>query len=406
MNKESKFALYIDASGILHLDLYEHSYSENKKRSIKGEEAYQYLKNISDESIKHIVESKNEKHVVLRYKDFSLLVVDYENLFSKGDFSILLKSIMKYYEHQNVRKVKKKKVVRKNKHSNQKIVVMGLSLALVSSIFTTGIFMGKEPAQKVEIPESSFVLEKNDSKLVPEKNDFSEVMKEEPTIEEVSLEEVKPVFIDYQVREENDFSRVQELYGESLMKYSAMYGLDYNLMSAIATQERGIHSETVDSGGAIGLMQIQVSVWSGEQLTAYNFETGENETIFVDPERLSELDYNIKVGCMIFQWGSNQLDHNILASIQAYNMGIGSVFNILNAYASDTGQTIDNILQNQENSEWLGYRDMIRYGDTSYIEHVFSRIGPNVEIQNRKKDGNVVNLSITNQENEKARVFN
>lgn len=47
-------------------------------------------------------------------------------------------------------------------------------------------------------------------------------------------------------------------YFETITKYANMYGIDPNLVLAVATHESGIHSEQTNSSGAIGLFQIQV----------------------------------------------------------------------------------------------------------------------------------------------------
>ena len=61
--------------------------------------------------------------------------------------------------------------------------------------------------------------------------------------------------------------------------YAEKYGVDPYLMLAVATQERGIHSNKIDEKGAIGLMQIQVDIWLDESLTVFDFEQNKEITI-------------------------------------------------------------------------------------------------------------------------------
>ena len=46
----------------------------------------------------------------------------------------------------------------------------------------------------------------------------------------------------------------------AIKKYANKYMIDENLVMAIASQERGTHSQTMDDGGGLGIMQVQVAV--------------------------------------------------------------------------------------------------------------------------------------------------
>lgn len=163
---------------------------------------------------------------------------------------------------------------------------------------------------------------------------------------------------------------VNENYFDIIEKYCSMYNLDSNLIAAIATQERGSHSDKVDDGGAIGLMQIQVSVWNDKDINVYNYETNSEEKIHITLDKLKDVDFNIKVGCAIFQNYLNQMNGNVIAAIQSYNMGPGSVKKIISTYASATGKTYDEVLNNFEDIKWLDYRNSSYPGDPDYVENV------------------------------------
>jgi len=212
-------------------------------------------------------------------------------------------------------------------------------------------------------------------------------------------EEVKSVSIDYADRSDTEKVHItQAYYGNLISKYSKIYGMDPNLVLGIATQERGIHGTTIDEGGAIGLMQIQYNVWANQPISAYNFETGKRETFKINPEKLSNIEYNIKVGCMVLQNTMEYMDYNTLAAVQCYNMGYANMKKILTAYSNDCGKSINRILKDSTDRGWLDYRNIINVGDQNYIEHVFSWMGENVGIKTIKNDGTLINLNVTNQE--------
>ncbi len=163
---------------------------------------------------------------------------------------------------------------------------------------------------------------------------------------------------------------VKENYGNIIKKYSDKYNLDYNLMCAIATQERGVHSDRVDEGGAIGLMQIQLSVLDGKEIEVYNYDINKIEKISITKEKLKDVNFNVMVGCAIYQNCLEQMKGNLIAATQSYNMGPYAVKKILLQYALSTKKTLDEVLENQNDIGWLSYRNGYA-GDSKYVEHVF-----------------------------------
>ena len=258
---------------------------------------------------------------------------------------------------------------------------------------------------KEEIEHTSLYLSDIEVDQTEEETTKEEVTKEEATIEETTTEETTipevtepeysdnytdTVYIDYEDRSDIEKARkTKEEYGDIIKKYCDRYGLDYRVMCAIAIQERGVHSSYVDDGGAIGLFQIQVSAWDGEYLTVKN-KNGENETIYINLDDLRDIDFNVRVGCAIFKYTLDLMHGNYLAAIQCYNMGEGSMYNILKACSYDYGISIDEIKDNKSNVDWINYRSIIRWGDQYYLEHVISYIGSDfvldgVRVSNQQK---------------------
>lgn len=179
--------------------------------------------------------------------------------------------------------------------------------------------------------------------------------------------------------------------------YGNTYGIDPNLLIAIAAQEgSGVHKEISENGHALGIMQVEMDVWCGKELTAYNFDTGMEETIVVNKGDLTNVDYNIKVGAMIFQGVLEQYNYNIPLALQAYNFGYGNIKKMLNTCFASTGVNIDEMIDDVNHTEWMNYRNFLGVGDGNYVEHVLENLENNEELVVRKRNLEEVKIQIHN----------
>lgn len=187
-------------------------------------------------------------------------------------------------------------------------------------------------------------------------------------------------------------------YSEYISKMAKRYGIDPALALAIGTHERGLHSEYVDSGGAIGLFQIQVEGtwnWNNKTITAHNFETGLDETVIITKDSVSDVFENIKVGCMMIQNLLIRNNYNIAKAVTEYNYGYGNLNTVINTCSLFTGirqEEFDNL----NNLEWLNYREIIQGGDQEYLENVFKYIPNNTVLTFTKPTGEVINILYSN----------
>ena len=196
-------------------------------------------------------------------------------------------------------------------------------------------------------------------------------------------------------------SITRENYLDIIKEKASKYGIDYNLILAIATAERVTHSDVTDIGGGTGLMQIQNRAWVGNTVRIFNFNKNEYETITITDEMIRDLYGNIEVGCMILQDTLRRCNYNILLGLQGYNMGIGSIEMILNEYCNVENKTKEEVKNNIEDIEWLEYRDIVPWGNPKYIEGVLPYVtNDNGKINTfvYKPDGSMVKLNINNKE--------
>lgn len=305
-----------------------------------------------------------------------------------------MRSLQKYDEQNKLKKVQKKKVKRKNKYAQRRIIAAGLTLVMLGVCVTNAL--KKENKQQVNTSSSSSETYSSDE------NEFID-LNHPVQIEIPKEEEMTFVYLDYEDRSDKEKAYITRAYYEGMItKYAKMYGIDPNLAIAVATQESktGIHTTVTDPGGATGLMQIQNEVWIGENVTAYNFETKQDETINVTLNKIKDVEYNIKIGCMILQNSLEYMNYNTLAALQCYNMGYGNMNKILTKCSEETNKSIGEILSNVKDTKWMDYRKIIRVGDQQYVEKVLSWIGSEIEISNIKTDGSLISLNIANQKTE------
>ena len=386
-----RYELWIDDDGKLVLSEFRSLNAENESRILRGTETYNIIKLLSTKTIKNIKEK--DDYLSVEFENYIININEAIDVLSKRGTNPLANIIKKYYETNALKNTKKKKVTRKNKHAGKKIVVTSIIIILILS--TTYAFKSEVKALFDEEWKNIVSVEGLKE---------SSINYSDETIASIDpvYEEITKVSIDYGDRSETDKAhKTKAYYGDLIEKYSKRYGVDSNLVLAIATQERGVHGTTIDKDGAIGLMQIQYNVWVGERISAYNFETGKRETFIVDDEKLADIDYNIKVGCMYLQNCMEYMDYNTVAAVQCYNMGDGNMGKILKAYSADCGKSVKEILSDPLDTGWLEYRYLPGIGDPEYIENVFSYLGEDSYIKNIKKDGTVVNININNETSKK-----
>ena len=354
---------------------------EDKYHELKNKDVLKLLSLIkeSNKDITHVFYSGNNVNFTLQ--NVKISINDMEKLKKDKRFSFIFKML-------------KKKRYKITRNTIKIVSVIGLGVA----IFSTGIvtinainkidFNDKLSTTVTTNYKDDDVLISKQQGILEEQNDSlkNKVVQSSESKTEVSLstessetQKSEDYLIHSAIKEElnvgslsesEKLKYVEENYSEIINKYSDMYGLDANLITAIATQERGKHSNRVDDGGAIGLMQIQVNVWNGEDITVYNYETGKEEKIHITLDKLKDVNFNIKVGCAIFQNYLKQMNGNLVAAIQSYNMGPTSVREIMTTYANERGKTYYDVLNNDEDIGWLDYRNSSYAGDPNYVENV------------------------------------
>ena len=363
---------------------------------------------VSDENLKHYINSiisfnikgvkpLNNSDIEIAYDNFNLVIRSCEKILTNEVVLPINNCINNFIEHKNVKELPHKKVTRSNKHTGVIVAASSIAFVCLLTILLKVVNMNYINVQG----EDETKIETNTSvdNLIGEveTEPISPLFPNDKAPDFKNEEDTYILHIEYDDRSDTEKANTtKENYGELINKYALMYGLDPKLVTAIATQERGVHSPTMDPGGATGLMQIQNSVWLDEEISAYNFETESIERFTVTSSLIKDVETNIKIGCMILQNNLKYMKYNIIAAIQSYNMGYGNMKKILTEYSNETGKEIEDILSDTNDVGWLNNRDLIKVGDGHYVEHVLSWIGADVDLSVKNQDGKTIKVSVNN----------
>lgn len=424
----NRIELYVDRENRLTLDFYYNINDSYPMSQFKGEKCYSIISKICEKPIKGIKENPKRDEISLLFGENVLNISECESVFKKRGTGPIKTSLVKYYEAKKAESFQSKKVNRTNKYIGRQIITGALVLGVLSTIVgievsrnkkidkedpkenTTSVVEMTEPTTSIEyeVPREVEFLVDNVSYGRPEQ-------KQEITLENVDnkkndlLEESSniEIVIPYEDRSNTEKARLTKTYyGSTIEKCAKTYGIDPKIMIAIATQERGVHSGEMDRGGATGLMQLQNAVWIGKNITAYNYDLGKYETVFVDKNKLSDVFYNIKIGCMYFQNCMNYMNNNVLAAIQCYNYGYGNMQTVLDYYSFNSGKTKKEILEDVSDCGWMEYRTSLskNEGDSIYVENVISWMGSTINFENCSVN-KTSSITVTNLSPEKAKLF-
>lgn len=414
-----RIELYVDDNNRIALGIFEPENSPYEKYNLKGREVYEYLKKLHHKKIIDVVEDEELDEATIYYFNGCLNLNECSRLLKRESLKPILKSVKQYYEKEQLKKIKNKKVKRTNKYIGKQIMATGTAAVIVASLFLglnssidakdvknqNTSTISQSQTYIIDVPEQ-IPLEEN-IENIEEQNQI--VDDKTPKEENLEMQEQNipntAVTVAYEDRSDTPKAvKTETNYGKLITKYAKMYGIDAKLVLAIATQERGIHSSVMDEGGATGLMQIQNLVWVDEIVEAYNFNTQKTDKVSVSLNKIQNLETNIQIGCMILQNAFKYMNYNPLAAIQCYNMGYGNMMEILRNYSIDTNRDVQDILLDMEDDGWLEYRDFITQGDQKYIENVFSWIGEDINIEVTKPDGSLVTMKITQKNSSKKNI--
>lgn len=397
---------------------YYNSYTDSSYSNIFfGDEAKKFLDEVERRNATDARISKDGKVIRIVYPDRVIFIKDYKQVFERVDAR---KKVDKYNASRASKYVnggRKAKRVSKTGAITKGLMVLLIMVSVLSVSHKIKDFgdpftpsanatwmsdVSQENIEKYLNEEQPDIEEKDPGydKLLMDTQmisllDVEEAEKKEPTNGELLaqlVEEKDTIYQNFNI----DFSdrtsaekavSAKSNYYNLVSKYAKTYGIDKDLMMAIGTQEKGVHSTEIDPGGGVGLMQMQYQVWVNQDVKAYNFDTNSWESFHVTDSNIRELDTNIKIACMYFQNCLVNMDYNVPAALCAYNWGMTSTKNKLSEFSQDRGLSLNEVLEANDTS-WINLFNVNGDASLAYPKMVLSYYDSSKPIENEKIDEN------------------
>lgn len=397
---------------------YYNSYADSSYSNIFfGDEAKKFLDEVERRNVSDARISKDGKVIRIVYPDRVIFIKDYKQVFERVDARRKVDKYNASRASKYMNGSRKAKRVSKTGAITKGLMVLLIMVSVLSVSHKIKDFddpftpsanatwmsdVSQESIEKYLNEEQPDIEEKDpgydklllDTQMIS-LNDIDEAEKKELTNGELLaqlVEEKDTIYQNFNI-DFNDRTSAEKAvsaksnYYSLVSKYAKTYGIDKDLMMAIGTQEKGVHSTEIDPGGGVGLMQMQYQVWVNQDIKAYNFDTNSWESFHVTDSNIRALDTNIKIACMYFQNCLVSMDYNVPAALCAYNWGMTSTRNKLSEFSQDRGLSLNEVLEANDTS-WINLFNV--NGDTSlaYPKMVLSYYDSSKPIENEKIDEN------------------
>lgn len=355
---------------------------EDKNKNVSA-----YFVNVENNITMKIIKNNDVEIIKFIASRFPCQVKEYSNIKIYPQTEQIMKI---YYE------VMAKKDLNDSKQkSNKKGIVSNIQVMAVSAVLAISSNLGSGVAANlynstndIKVIETSFVKDNiKKDKTEKKKNDSSD----NRTNKDINFME-----FDYYCDDKVDLEDLERTrkYENVFKKYGDMYGIDYNLLIAQATQESGGDTSVNFNEPDVGIMQIEWEEWIGNVIIAYNYNTSTFDEVTITKDSLENLESHIQIATMILQNNINStmefgvksgkisVSDSIAYFFQRYNYGPGNMIKLLNM-----------------GGDWKENRYYIDCGDNNYFEHVFKNLSNGAVVWFNYYDGkkkNTYNIKINN----------
>lgn len=225
----------------------------------------------------------------------------------------------------------------------------------------------------------------------------------------VEKEPQNVTYLDYEHNrdtEKGDYA--YDNYYEIVEKYASKWGISPNMIMSMLTQESGGYHKN--------LMQIQFWSWEDQVIKVYNFEAGKYENVVLtnNPSAYkqkygnniititeSDLNHpitNISIGSVLLRESARMMNNHIGASIQCYNFGYSNMMTVLKQTAKENGVEVKDLLNDQQNIDFVRNTNMISVGDPNYLANVMqytNNLEEGFVLKEIDENGNIIENVVT-----------
>ena len=172
--------------------------------------------------------------------------------------------------------------------------------------------------------------------------------------------------------------------GQYCFDICEQFGIDPYLFVSLMMKESSLnHQDTLPGGQyyngcAVGICQLETP--QGQEITAFNYSTNQEETIYETMDNAIDENCNIKMGIMRFQNVLAKYKGNQYLALQSYNYGQGLVDLIVCVYADEIGSTYDEVVANYNDVNWLKYVEQVHNDPIGFANSIDLNKYPNFKI--------------------------
>lgn len=239
------------------------------------------------------------------------------------------------------------------------------ALALSGIVFTTGVsFTVPQNSKYNAEPESQAIeqlleeVAQNDEEQLLEIMDIDYRLQQTMKMKEQYQEyDNSKIMLGLKI----DENRIREILesdrGKIIFSISKTYGIDPYLLLAKGLAESNLEHEACCPGGlyynGYGVGAWQLESPSGEIVSAWNYDTGKEESLAITIENAIDFQKNGQAAAMNLQNRLNLYHGNIYLALQSYNYGSAMMNVVIHDYAQKMGVTEEEIKNNINDLGWL-----------------------------------------------------
>ena len=372
---------------------------KNNKRFIVGYKLY-----YNDKIIKELDENSSRK-ITHKIKEYNINYIDNSDYIIIDNIDFLKAFVG----------IPSKKVSHINKYPKANIIIASTVLSLVLGAF--GLMAIKKGSSKNNPkPEAGTELLTDDNNEIStneiddnienttEETNYSTISDKEISTEISSTENNNEISNEYNSSNLIEYSYadlenrlflddIRERFGETIHKYSKIYGIDENLITAIIAQE---NPHLWSGGRAAGLMQVERVAWHGVTVTDID-----GSDLYIDCDLMDDIDnyydYSIHVGCYIFWFTYNKVNEDNEDNQFNYKLTDAEVLAVAISSYNKSVYSVEPCLEYTNNlQETDAEIELIDWGDTQYREKVLSSLDDGYTITMMTRNGEIKNIAVDN----------